>query len=154
MKTSFSTLPARLHACWISFRALPRWVQWWVGAVLVPVNAAPFLFLDLWTGRLVAGAAALVALTNLPIMVLDSGMSKRMSIPHLLIWGPLEYILIMRLLGRGAPWVSAFEWRFCVVIVLVNGISLGFDLLESWRWFRGDRGVPGPGCNKRTGASD
>lgn len=135
---------ARLRTSWRSFRALPMWVQVWVGAVLVPINAAPFAMLELWTGRVAAIAAVLVALTNLPIMIIDGGMSKRMSLPHLLIWGPLEYLLIARLIelgGLSAP--SALEWRLALIIVLVNGISLAFDVLESWRWLRGDRTIPG-----------
>lgn len=49
VKTVLSS-QTRLRASWRSFRALPMWVQLWVGAVLVPVNAASFLVLDLWTG--------------------------------------------------------------------------------------------------------
>lgn len=144
-----------MRASWMSFRALPGWVQLWVGVVLVPVNAAAFLLLDLWTGRAVAAAAILVVLTNLPIMLVDGGMSKRMSIPHLLIWGPLEYVLMAHLLPWGEPpSVSALEWQFALIIVLVNGISLAFDALESWRWLRGDRTVPGHQCNKRAGDGD
>lgn len=142
--TTALAFPARLRASWRSFRALPMWVQIWVGAVLVPVNAAPFVMLDLWTGRVAAVAAVLVALTNLPIMVMDGGMSKRMSLSHLLIWGPLEYLLIARLIEVGGPPApSALEWRLGLIIVLVNGISLAFDVLESWRWLRGDRSIPG-----------
>ena len=144
-----------MRASWMSFRALPGWVQLWVGVVLVPVNAAAFLLLDLWTGRAVAAAATLVVLTNLPIMLVDGGMSKRMSIPHLLIWGQLEYVLVAHSLRWGGPTsVSALEWQFAMIILLVNGISLVFDALESWRWLRGDREVPGHQCNKRAAEGD
>lgn len=92
---------------------------------------------------MVAIAASLVALTNLPIMIIDGGMSKRMSLLHLLIWGPLEYLLIARLTELGGPSSpSVLEWRLALVIVLVNGISLAFDVLESWRWLKGDRTIP------------
>lgn len=79
-------MSGRWRDCWISFRALPQWVQWWVGAVLVPVNALPFALLDTPTGRWGACAALFVVATNIPIML---------------------------------------------------------DLIDSWRWWRGERAVPG-----------
>jgi hypothetical protein len=55
-----------LAQIWGSFRALPLWVQVWVGLILVPANALSFAMLDTWTGRAAATAAVAVVATNLP----------------------------------------------------------------------------------------
>lgn len=71
---------------WNSFRRLPGWVQVWVGLILVPVNCLPLLFLDAHLGVWVAAFSIGGMLPNLPIMVRDRGLSKRMALPHVVIW--------------------------------------------------------------------
>ncbi len=51
----------RLIDCGRSFRSLPLWVQLWVGLFLVPVNAAPFLLPDTYSGLFDCAPAATVA---------------------------------------------------------------------------------------------
>lgn len=89
-------LRSRLGASWHSFGSLPVWVQIWVGAILIPVNAAAFFLLEYRSAQLAAWAALFVVATNLPIMLTECGMSKLMSLPHLLAWGPLLVALIRR----------------------------------------------------------
>lgn len=133
----------RFQQSWHSFRSLPLWVQVWVGAVLIPANAASFLLLDSWSGRMAALAAVFVVATNIPIMLCERGMSKLMAMPHLLVWGPLQLALVLRLVDHaGSPPVTAIEQTYAVVLVVVNGASLIFDAVDSWRWLRGDRAVP------------
>ena len=135
---------SRIIASWASFRSLPGWVQIWVGGLLVPVNAASFALLDTWSGRATAVAALLVVLSNVPIMLQARGMTKLMSLPHLFIWGPLQVLLIWHLRPIfGGEVVSATEHVYGLLVVAVNGISLVFDAMDSWRWLKGDRGVPG-----------
>jgi hypothetical protein len=31
-----------------------------------------------------------------------------------------------------------------VILLVINGISLAFDTLDSWRWLRGERETPRP----------
>lgn len=126
---------------WRSYRSLPLWVQLWVGLILVPVNAAPFFLLDTWSGRAGAIAAAVVVATNLPIMWIAGGMSKAMSLPHLAAWIPLEIALVWRLSGAAVS--TSAELGLAWTLLIVNGISLGFDLIDSWRWLRGEREIPG-----------
>ena len=123
-----------------SWRALPLWVQVWVGLVLVPVNVAAFFMLDTETGQYTAIAALFVALTNGPLMIVYQGMNRVLSLPHLVAWGPLVYLLALRLASET---MATGEWIYAVLIVVVNGISLVFDLLDSWRWLRGERETPG-----------
>lgn len=134
----------RLAKIWRSYRSLPRWVQVWVGFVLIPVNVLPFLLLDTWSGRAGAAAALLVVATNVPIMWFAGGMSRAMSLPHLLAWIPLEIALTVRISGAaGSLPPSTAEMALAIVLLSINGISLAFDALDSWRWLRGRRDIPG-----------
>ena len=137
-------MKARLTRIWQSYLSLPTWVQIWVGMILVPANALPFVLLDTWSGRAGALAATVVVATNLPIMWQAQGMSRAMSLPHLLAWIPLEIALVLRLSGEvGGPPPATAEIALIGVLLVINGISLVFDLLDSWRWLKGQRDVPG-----------
>lgn len=134
-------LAARLRDCGVSFLALPSWVRWWVAGVLVPVNIAPFFFLDTPTGQVAAWAAVFVALTNVPIMLQQRGMSRLMSVPHLFAWFPLVGWLLLRLTGPTT--LPMAEAVLAMALVMVNSLSLVFDVIDSWRWFAGERDIPG-----------
>lgn len=134
----------RLRAIYHSYRSLPLWVQIWVVVILMPVNAAAFFLLDTWLGIAAAIAAVFVVITNVPIMWATGGMSRLMSVPHLVAWYPLQVLIVMRLaemIGSGP--VSATEWWFGAILFVINGISLVFDTVDSWRWLKGEREVPG-----------
>lgn len=119
-------------------------MQVWVGCILIPANVLPFFLLDSWSGRAAALAALFVVATNVPIMWAASGMSRAMSLPHLLAWIPLEVALAMRLSGAvGALPAGQAEIALAVVLLIVNGVSLVFDMLDSWRWLRVERDMPG-----------
>ncbi len=134
----------RLTRIWQSYRSLPTWVQIWVGLILVPANALPFFLLDSWSGRAGALAAVVVVITNVPIMWQAEGMSRAMSLPHLLAWIPLEVALLLRLSGMvGGPPPTTAETALIGVLLLINGISLVFDAIDSWRWLKGQREIPG-----------
>jgi hypothetical protein len=134
----------RLNEIWHSYRSLPLWVQLWVGLILVPANALPFALLDHWAGRVAALAALAVVATNLPIMWVERGMSRLMAVPHLVIWGPLQAALLLRLAQRVGPVpFESHERLYVVLLLVVNGISLAFDALDTVRWVRGERAVPG-----------
>jgi len=129
---------------WRSYRSLPLWVQVWVGGILVPVNAAAFVLTNTPSGYWAAWAAVFVVATNVPIMWKEQGMSKLMSLPHLVAWIPLHAFLLLRLTGTvGAQPLSHPELMLAAALLMVNGISLVFDTLDSFKWWRGDRQVPG-----------
>jgi hypothetical protein len=134
-------LLARLRDCGVSFQALPAWVRAWVAGVLVPVNVLPFFFLGTPTGQVAAWAAVFVAATNVPIMLQQRGMSRLMSVPHLVAWFPLVAWLALRLAGTDplSPAEAALAWA----LVIVNSLSLVFDVIDSWRWLAGERDIPG-----------
>lgn len=134
----------RLLTIWRSYRSLPLWVQVWVGGILVPANAAAFALTDTPSGYWAAWAAVLVVVTNVPIMWMEQGMSKLMSVPHLVAWIPLQAFLLLRLTGAaGATPMGQAELMLAVLLLVVNGISLAFDAVDSVKWWRGDRHVPG-----------
>lgn len=133
-------LAERGRLIWRSFTSLPLWVQVWVALILVPSNALAFLMLDTLAGQWTALAALFVVITNLPIMFAYCGMNRAMSIPHLIAWVPLQIALALRLAG-GVPGTT--ETAFIVIILLINGLSLVFDTIDSVRWFAGERETPG-----------
>lgn len=132
---------SRLRDCHRSFLALPLWVRLWVALVLIPVNALPFFLLGTETGRWAALASLLVVASNLPIMLIERGLSRLMSIPHLFAWIPLLAFLLLRL-GAEPP-LAGTELGLALVLLAVNGLSLVFDTIDSLRWLRGEREVPG-----------
>jgi len=135
---------SRLMQCWRSFSVLPLWVQIWVALILVPANGLAFFLLDTWAGKLTAIAALFVVMTNIPIMLIERGMSKLMAIPHLIAWYPLVIALIARLFSTDSRQETGdLEWTFMILVVVINGISLAFDTKDSIDWLRGNREVPG-----------
>jgi hypothetical protein len=82
-----------------------------------------------------------VAATNVPIMLQQRGMSRLMSVPHLVAWFPLVAWLALRLAGTDplSPAEAALAWA----LVIVNSLSLVFDVIDSWRWLAGERDIPG-----------
>ncbi len=134
----------RLLTIWRSYRSLPLWVQVWVGGILVPANAAAFALTNTPSGHWAAWAAAFVVATNVPIMWMEQGMSKLMSVPHLVAWIPLQVFLALRLTGAaGSAPLEQAEFVLALMLLVVNGISLAFDALDSLKWWRGERHVPG-----------
>jgi len=125
---------------WRSFRRLPVWVQIWVALILVPVNMAPLLFLGapyaIWVTVLSVGGM----MPNLPIMLADRGLSKRMALPHLVIWTPLVVLLVWLLSGPVAGVDDGYR-AILVLLLVVDLISLGFDYPDALKWWRGDRAI-------------
>lgn len=124
---------------WQSFRRLPLWVQLWVALILVPVNLVSLAFLDAPQGVLVALLAIAGMAPNLLIMMRDHGFSRAMAIPHLIFWVPLVVIVTGLLTGGGT--LPETYRLFLIVLLIVDVISLGFDVSDALRWWRGDRGA-------------
>lgn len=133
-----------MNDIWRSLRSLPVWVQIWVVGILVPVNVLPFFLLETAVGQAGAVAALVVLVTNGPLLWMYRGMNKVLSIPHLLAWGPLEIYLLMLLADSGfRAEAGALELGLAVLLLVINGISLVFDVIDSAKWMAGDRVTPG-----------
>lgn len=120
---------------WASFRGLPVWVQIWIGIVLVPVNLAPLAFLDQPNGGLIAALSITGMALNIPIMLAARGMSKAMALPHLLVWSPLVVIVALTL--ADAEVATSGYLTFLTVLLVVDLISLGFDVNDARLWMKG-----------------
>ncbi len=126
-----------LKDIWFSFRQLPTWVQIWVSVVLVPVNLVPLAFLDQPYGAVIAALAVLGMALNLPIMIAARGMSRAMAIPHLLCWTPMVLIVVY-VLNTHTDLVPIYA-QFLLVLLVVDLISLGFDLRDAILWTKGGK---------------
>jgi hypothetical protein len=122
------------------------WVIVWVLLVLIPVNTLSFAVFDTPSGQWAAIAWILVVAANTGTLLYFGGITKSMSLPHLVAWGPLEIYLLIRLAG-GEMETASTEFRYAVLLVAVNGISLVFDVYDSYRWLRGEREVAARGSS-------
>ncbi|CAJ0794191.1 hypothetical protein ACUXIW_001914 [Ralstonia pickettii] len=123
-----------------SIAGLPAWVQTWL-AILVVTNVASLTFLDSPVGRYTAMAFAIVAAVNVPIMVLQRGLTRLLSFPHF-VWVPLVLYLASQLWGA-SPLPTGPVRMYAWVVFVVNSISLTFDIIEAVRWLRGGKEVLG-----------
>jgi hypothetical protein len=115
------------------------WVQVWVAVILVPVNMAPLLFYQepyaVWIAILSVGGM----MPNLPIMLIDRGLSKRMALPHLVIWTPLVILLVWLLTGLVGA--DPLYMNMLALLLVVDLVSLAFDYPDAFKWWRGDRDI-------------
>ena len=82
--------------------------------------------------------------TNMPLMWIYGGMNKVMSIPHLFAWVPLVLYLAYKLADDGyRSGMSDGETVMVWLLLVINGISLVFDFVDSIKWIQGDRETPG-----------
>ncbi len=131
----------RLARLMRSFLGLPHWVKAWM-TLLIGVNMAAFWLLDTEIGFWTALALFVVLALNMPAMIVQAGMRRLLSLPDF-VWLPLVIFILYRLFGPAPVAADSVEFRYGLLIVIVNGISLGFDVYESRRWLRGEREVLG-----------
>lgn len=120
---------------WKSFRGLPTWVQIWMVLILVPVNAASIRFL----AEPSAGVIALLAIggmvPNIFIMIGDRRFTNRMAVPHVILWIPLVVFIGYLLFVSDADLSSTYA-TYLKALLIVNLISLSFDIPETMEWYR------------------
>lgn len=119
---------------WISFRALPVWVQIWMAFFLGPVNVASLAFLNEPQGVLIAVLVFSGVLPNFPIIIYERGFSKLMAFPHLVPWTILVGILVF----SRPPVIGNYD-IYLWILLIVDTISLLFDFPDAVKWWRGDR---------------
>jgi hypothetical protein len=121
-----------------SFASLPLWVRIWVAGWLAPINMISVLFLNEPMGGWIAGLAIVAMLPNIPIMIVQRGLSKMMAMPHLIPWTILVALIVFRF-----PDGSASYTAYLYVLAATNFVSLGFDYIDFFKWIRGDRDIAG-----------
>ena len=124
---------------WNSLRRMPVWVQIWMVGILVPVNMLPLAFWAAPYGLLVAAFSVGGMLPNLYFLIAERGFSKRMALSHLLLWPPLV-VLTVWLLSSDLTFGVGYWWVL-IAVLLVDLISLTFDVGDGWKWVRGDRAI-------------
>lgn len=125
---------------WNSYRALRPGTQIWVFAILVPVNLASIWFIPHQRGALIAALAVGGMIPNLVLMLLERGFSKAMSFSHLVFWIPLALLIPTTLYLDIAPGYGLYLW----VLLVVDLVSLVFDVADARAWGRGNRGIARP----------
>ena len=122
---------------WGSTLRLPTPVQVWVFVVLMPVNLAALVVVGQPWGVLVAGLAVGALAVNGAVMVRDRGFSLAMALPHVVLWIPLLGVIAYLLLGHDD--VGGGYAAYLTVLLVVDAISLYFDVPDSRAWLAGDR---------------
>lgn len=90
------------------------------------------------TGARAARAAAFIGAVNGSIILAQRGWGKALAIPHLFAWIPLLAFAARRMRDSDA---SRAERVYAAVLLVVNGTSLVFDIVDTWRWLKGERDV-------------
>ena len=121
--------------------SLPVWVIVWIYLFLVPANFSGLFLLEYESGFWVALLGGGAILINIVIVFLNGGFSKALAISHLILWIPLQIILLYRFFYT--PELNAFEQNYILVILVINGISIGFDIYDTKEWLKGNRDVAG-----------
>ena len=85
-----SALMAIHRGLWLSFRRLPLWAH-----VLLPANLLSLFLLQYPGARMVAIAAVLVLGSNMLLMYGCAGFTRLMALPDLLVWRPLQVMLLI-----------------------------------------------------------
>jgi len=129
----------------LSFKSLPLWVRLWIAGWLVPVNAASIFFIGTPIGLWTAISAGLVGVSNTWLALRLGGLSRALAFPHLVVWIPLCISIAARLTGPDGGSIGRTEYIYGVVVLTTNIISIGFDLVDAYRWIAGERSVPGQG---------
>jgi hypothetical protein len=121
-----------------SFMRLPLWVRLWVLLCLGGVNISAFFLTQFPIGYWAAWAAAFVFVINGAIILFQRGFSKLLALPHLIVWVPLLIYVIWRLSNHDVTWI---EFSYGLALLMINGLSVLFDTVDTWRWFKGEREV-------------
>lgn len=84
-----------------------------------------------------------MVLLNIPMILYFGGLTRALALPHL-IWLILVPMIIHRLFfDQSSIPATASEFVFGLGVVAANGFSLLFDVVDSAKWFGGEREVLG-----------
>jgi hypothetical protein len=133
---SYTELSAQVDRLPLAFRL---WFQW----LFLIIVLAPLLFLRHRQGRVAALFSMAFILVQFPL-AFAVGVTHLLSLPHLLIWGPLFGYLARDLRQRRIkPRSPLGAWSIAALATLV--VTLVFDLRNFAWWLAGQRGILDPG---------
>ncbi len=138
-------LGSRFKSVLSSFYSVPVPVIIWVNVFLAPINLAGYFFMDHPVGLATAMAFTYVLIMNMGMAMVQRGVSRATSIPHLVPWIPLQVFLyaVLFLGAFGGVEAGSAVFYFAWVLFIINGVSIAFDLLDTARWVQGDRAPAG-----------
>ncbi len=127
-----------------SMNGLPGWVKIWM-PMLFGTNMMSIAFLDNAVGRWTAISFAAVCAFNMPMMIVQKGLTRLLALPHFL-WLPLVVYLSAQLYGQD-PLPPGGLRVYATAVLALNATSLLFDGVEAYRWLKGEREVLGLTCS-------
>lgn len=117
-------------------RSLPIGLFAWL-RVLAVLNLCSVLLIRRTQARWVLVALLFIFATNMPIF-LSFGLVKLASIPHFLVWIPLV-VYLAKQLRSGQVDVHKPFGLWCFAVMLVDLVSVVFDLRDGAQYLLGDR---------------
>lgn len=133
-----------------SWRALPLWVEFWVVYLLIANLLC--VFGTSVQAQAIGICGLFILVTNTAVVIIWAGFTKVMSFFHLIAWIPLViYLILSLILPAAGIWTSqelelwSYDWFLTIIVIITNTISLVFDILDCYRYIKGDRAVPGHG---------
>ena len=128
---------------WQSFNRLPLWVRGWMALILMPANLATLAFLNAPLGNIIAFLAVGGMALNMPILLIERGFSKLLAAPHILAWSPLCGFIAWMLWSNANDGLMLPEQyiQFLIALLVVNLVSLAFDIPDTFKWVNGDRAI-------------
>lgn len=124
-----------LATLWNSFSVLPLWVKLWVG-VLSAVNMASLAFLDQPSGGLIAALVFAGIGLSMIAAIYSGGLSRLIGLGHIVAWVPLVLILVII-----PPLATGVYSTYLTILLVINTVSLVFDINDFRLWLAGDRAV-------------
>jgi hypothetical protein len=115
-----------------ALQKLPRWVQYWIAFVLVPVNLISILFIGVPGGWIVAVLAIGGIAPNAVVLIVTREFGREMAVSHLIFWPPLVVVIIWLLANAPEPTFAQYLW----LLLVVDAISIGFDIRDAQAWWR------------------
>lgn len=143
-----------IAASWLSMKP---WVKYW----LFGVNAAFWLALAVWPDTLARYTLAAYVAAGpwlLAFMVHQRGLTRLLGVAHLIAWLPLLAYLVLRMssdvVGPQLSFAATpLQWSYAASLCLIVGACLAIDMVDVWRWYRGERYRLGSINAARAGAS-
>ncbi len=121
-----------MNDIWAALQKLPRWVQYWIAFVLVPVNLISILFIGEPGGWIVAVLAIGGIAPNAVVLIVTRELGREMAVSHLIFWPPLVVVIIWQLATAPEPTFARYLW----LLLVVDLISIGFDVQDAQVWWR------------------
>ncbi|HSO06905.1 MAG TPA: hypothetical protein VLW45_06680 [Pelomicrobium sp.] len=124
---------------------LPAGYGLWFRWMFVVIVLAPFAFLKTPQGRVAAALSVVFLLVQIPL-AFAVGVTHLLSLPHLLIWGPLFLYLARELHHRRIRPASILGvWSLAALATLA--VTLVFDVRNFGWWLAGNHGVLDPSAH-------